>query len=294
MPTVSGEAMPCPTDEDIPDEIPSGPIKLARSDSLCILTKARTDINGSLIDIAPIALSYDGQDWEKASGSVATEILYGQEIGSYTEGNQLYLPALTDGSKYYLTSSSHTVSEDDEVARLLEQGTFGTTAGAIQAFKTAYTSYSQTSAEQWVKDQMGLPVTSHREFLRTRTNMRLTNPVWMGRNSHPCDAMSRWRTYAFSRKEGDDGVSNPQLFEAIYNATGSATDSYITIKLNGHVRTVVTSIAFKDGTPLQYGVTYEICNEPREYEGGDVKLEVNGVCKTVPNPLVHFYEDYCE
>lgn len=90
----------------------------------------------------------------------------------------------------------------------------------------------------------------------------------MARNSHPCDPLSRWRKYAFSRKEGDEGVNNAQLFEAVYNST---TDNYITIKLNGHVRTVVKSLAFEDGSDyqLEFNIVYEMCDEPEEYVDGE-------------------------
>ena len=59
---------------------------------------------------------------------------------------------------------------------------------------------------------------------------QLTNPVGIARNGHPCDPASRWRRFAFSKKEGENGVLSPQRFEATRQ---NLTSTYITIKLNG-------------------------------------------------------------
>ena len=80
------------------------------------------------------------------------------------------------------------------------------------------------------------------------------------------------------------------IFEASYN---SATDTYITIKLNGHVRTVVRSLAFFDeGSTLEFNKEYEMCRRPEEYEDGRFWLRMDdGSCAELHNPLVHFYPD---
>ena len=108
MPTVS-TITSCPSADSVPTEIPSGPVKLARSEFLCVLTKAVPDSNGALSLIAPVALSYDNGAWEKAAGEFAMKLLYGQEFGDYSDGSQITLPDLNNTGKYYLTSYSHTV-----------------------------------------------------------------------------------------------------------------------------------------------------------------------------------------
>ena len=253
MPTISSLTF-CPNEESIPTEIPSGPVMLARSNSLCILTKAVVaDSTGKLSSIAPVALSYDGRAWEKAAGEFAMKLLYGQDFSDYANsGSQITLPGLNDSGKYYLTSYNRTISEADKVARLLETGTFGTMTKDLASFPTL----TEATAKQWIIDQMNTNITSHREYFRKRANPRvrkhgsyfcprcssspietdlfrfhqLTNPVGIARNGHPCGVLSRWRNFAFSVKEGDSGVINPQRFEAKYN---NLTDSYITIMLNG-------------------------------------------------------------
>jgi hypothetical protein len=220
---------PNPNSTD-PTEIPDGLVKLARCSSLCLLTKAILDFNGTLSIIAPLALSYDGRPWEKAGGEYAMKLLYGQEFVDYPcEGSQLSLPHLNNTEKYYLTSYPHrTISEADKVARLLETATFGTTAAELASFD----SLTGDAAKRWILNQMSMNLTSHREYFRKRTNTRLNNPVRLGRNGHPCDPGSRWRTYAFSSREGnlDTGNSASQRFEAVKI---NPNDTYITIKLNG-------------------------------------------------------------
>jgi hypothetical protein len=282
MPTVS-TATSCPNELFTPVEIPSGPVMLARSSLLCILTKAIRDPNGTLSGIAPVALSYDGGVWEKAAGEFAFKLLNGQEIGDYSTGSQLTLPILNDTSKYYLTSYSHTISEADKVARLLETATFGTTAQDIASVGTL----TAESAKQWILMQMNMNLTSHREYFRKRTNPRLTNPVGIARSSHPCDPVSRWRRFAFSKKEGENGVISVPRFIANYN---NLTDTFVTIMMNGFVRTVVKPMAFV-GSKLEFNKEYLMCSRPEEYAGGWIALRMgdNSCQNMLPNPIVAFY-----
>jgi len=118
-PTVS-DATVCPEELLTPVEVPSGPIMLARSSTLCLLTKAVPDADGNLSNVAPVAMSYDDRDWEKSAGDFSLDLLYGQSFGDYGDGSHITLPELEAGSKYYLTSYEHSVSETDQVAGLLE------------------------------------------------------------------------------------------------------------------------------------------------------------------------------
>jgi hypothetical protein len=167
MPTVS-TITACPSADSVPTEIPSGSVKLARSEYLCVLTKA-VPINGTLSFIAPVALSYDNGAWEKAAGEFAMKLLYGQELGDYSDGSQLTLPDLNNTGNYYLTSYSHTVSETDKVARLLETATFGTTTTDLASFDNL----TADTAKEWIITQMKLNLTSHRRYFRNRANPRV-------------------------------------------------------------------------------------------------------------------------
>jgi hypothetical protein len=278
----------CPADDSSPTEIPSGPVMLARSSSLCVLTKAIPDAEGNLTSIAPVALSYDGGDWENAAGDFATALLRGQEFKGYASGSHITLPALGTDEKYYLTSYSHAASETDKLARLLESATFGTTAGDLQSWNKG--PVTTATAKAWIQEQIDLPVTSHRAFFRQRSNGRLTNPVRTGRSNHPCDDGSIWRIFAFSRKEGQHGVIQAQKFQADYNLT----DTYVTIRLNGHVRTVIKpDLAFDDSAyTFEYNREYDMCGAPENWAEGRIWLRMEDQsCQILYNPLVHFYGD---
>ena len=108
----------CPADLSTPASISSGTHKFGRSDTLCILTKAIPDAaDGSLSSVAPVALSYDSGDWDKAAGVFAMSLLYGLEFGNYPDGSQITLPALTGDEQYYLTSYARdNVSDTDKIA----------------------------------------------------------------------------------------------------------------------------------------------------------------------------------
>ena len=183
-PTVSA-ITPCPVTESTPSVTPAGPVMLARSDSLCILTKA-VNTNGTLSNIAPVALSYDGEGWEAAAGEFATTLLSGQVFGNYAVGSHITLPELGANEKYYLTTYSHSVSETDEVARLLETATFGTTPEDLATWNstTGGRRLTATTAKQWVEKEMAIPMTSHREFFRKRANPRVSKGMRAGLRFH--------------------------------------------------------------------------------------------------------------
>lgn len=171
MPT-SSDVMSCPNEESNSTEISSGSVMLARSNTLCVLTKATPKADGSLADIVPVALSYEDRPWEKAAGEYVALSLYGQEFGSYAEGSQMNLPALKLGEKYYLTSYSNEISsDDDKVARFLETATFGTTREGIASMGVL----SDDSFKQWIENQIAMKPTYHREYLRRRSNFRVRN-----------------------------------------------------------------------------------------------------------------------
>ena len=193
-PTVSPSSMPttstltsCPDEESTPTEIPSGAVMLKRSSTVCVLTKA-VPVNGTLTSVAPVAISYEDRLWEKAAGEFAMRLLYDQEFGDFSDRSHITLPA---GHQYYLTSYSHTASDDATVARFLETATFGTTAQDLANFGTL----TSDSFKTWIQSQISLPVTSHREFFRKRVNPRVSisstfcSSVFILSNKHTCFAL---------------------------------------------------------------------------------------------------------
>ena len=64
------------------------------------------------------------------------------------------------------------------------------------------------------------------------------------------------------------------------------------ITTTGHVRTVVTSLAFKVGSKyaLEWNKEYVMCGRPEEWIGGSIFLRMaDGSCQALPNPPVAFY-----
>ena len=171
MPTASSVTI-CPDSETAAISLPAGPIMLAKSNELCILTKAVEDSSGILSNVVPVARSYDGKSWEPSTGEIATRLLHGVNFGNYSIGTQLNLPELPAGEKYFLTSYSYNTNEQDKVARLFESATFGTMAKDLSAWDKGEVTTSSVS--EWIKDQIDKPMTSHREFFRRRVNPRVS------------------------------------------------------------------------------------------------------------------------
>jgi len=57
----------------------------------------------------------------------------------------------------------------------------------------------------WIETQMDVaqtPISSHREYFRKRLNPRLLELMKYGRSGpHACEGNSRWRNFAFTRKD---------------------------------------------------------------------------------------------
>lgn len=205
MPTLSTVTTCPPKGEYV--ELPAGPIMLERSSNLCIITKADVDSSGTRTEIAPVARSSNGGDWEKHAGEFAETLLYGKNFGDYSQGCQITLPELAPGQKYFIASYvdssagrrlTEVHEEQKAAARLMEQGTFGTTLADLDGWNKG--PVTKLSAADWVKEQMLLPVTSHREYFRERTN-----PRWVHLFHFDCKALSLpflLKTFCFLHRTG--------------------------------------------------------------------------------------------
>jgi hypothetical protein len=114
------------------------------------------------------------------------------------------LPELTDESFYQLTSFDTTVAakygSKDDIARLLEQTTFGPT---LEAAENMYHKPNVAIAfAQWIHEQQHqVPLTSHREVFRKQLNVRTDTASFYFSVTHPCQNGARYRRYSFSVKE---------------------------------------------------------------------------------------------
>lgn len=93
---------------------------ISASDGVCILTRRNISTQTQR---APLARSYSGYNWGQSSGVFAktgSGVLVDCSTPSGPECD-VTVPPLLDGMEYILESYTHTVSEEAEAARFLEQ-----------------------------------------------------------------------------------------------------------------------------------------------------------------------------
>jgi hypothetical protein len=148
----------------------------------------------------PVGRAYAGNTWEASSGEFSA-LSWSCTAAHCT----VDLPILPSGSKYRVTSfSPPEVFRDDghdEIARFLEQATFGITQSEVSYFDT---SNLLRSIGVWIKEQQDVvPITSHRAFFRKRSNARMETATRNGPVTHPCQKGTTYRRFAFSMKDSD-------------------------------------------------------------------------------------------
>jgi hypothetical protein len=176
-PPTSANVLSCPMDGTSKD-VTGIEFIISRSspNTLCTLTKV---INTNGVEkVVPLGRSYSSYDWEVSAGDVAGEIFKSGEFPCYEIGCQVHLPKLKSGERYELTTFSHSLSEKDEIARLLETATYGITDEDIRLIKLLPSNNGVIGKIfSWVQDQMDsniVPVSSHREFWRKGANPRVS------------------------------------------------------------------------------------------------------------------------
>jgi hypothetical protein len=171
---------------------PGQEVVLQRSDQLCTLWQ----VNPSINSIIPVGRSYLGHEWEGYSTTVLQPVSFDCDSSFCIA----ILPELSDGFFYELAAFDHRLPFRDEVARFLEQATFGPTREALDSFSGSFAG--------WVKDQQeNAPLTSHRAYFRERLYQPYDRPGVYGLVSHPCRRGSFYRKSAipslFARGWGD-------------------------------------------------------------------------------------------
>lgn len=220
---------------------------------LCILWKVKNKRK------QPVARSYQGYDWE----------LYGTDASSNSVacdgGNcTIAMPATGDNVRYELLSV--VVRPEDTPARFLEQATFGATRSALSTFPSKYT--------QWLRNQINtIPPTYHREYYRRRLNHRFEHATPQGIVSHPCQAGTRYRRYAFSDKDRNDQlqirtVGNTKVF-----------------LVDGQIRTILppdtTATLWDSADRVITDGVYTMCRKIDNYIGTAWRITHRGTCTTV-------------
>lgn len=122
---------------------------------------------------------------------------------------------------------------------------------------------SSNDFASWVEDQLALPIGSHREFYRSRTNPKFEFAYKVGATGpRPCELHSRWRRYAISSL---DGLSNRKTGWNKHLTVELIGGKYVW-KVDGQFRTVTTSSPIGrdrlgNEQPLVLGARYSIQHE---------------------------------
>jgi len=195
-------------------------------DVLCILVESTwiedgdptANTTGTFDHLKPVGRSYNGNDWEAAPGD------FSRIVFDCNGGCGVQLPRPSQDRVYVLRSFEygHELRPDDLVARFLERATFGPTKAEIQSF---------TSPESWMREQIAIAPTSHREFFRTRATDWFYY-TWQTGLLHagPCDVGSRYRSFAITRR---DKGSYLHIRKSPHDA------NKLILSVGGYVRTVV-------------------------------------------------------
>ena len=239
----------------------TGLIKLAKTvtpGTLCTLWTSQTSEDGNKSFYIPVGRSYDGNDWERAAGKYDT-LSWDCSAG---DGTCLVTLPDTDTQVYRLTSYLHTLTAEQTSARFFERASFGPTSGLLSV------ATNEANMASWIQTQFDTtvtPMTSHREYFRKRLNPRSLEVYKYGRSGpHPCDVNSRWRSFAFTRKDAVmstyDNTFWPMMLHnvTLETKTVNGNDKFLW-RYAGHVRTMLNARPMlSDGTAIPDGI-YDVC-----------------------------------
>lgn len=239
---VASQSFTCPTDEGFINFGSSGAIEfsISASNRLCTLVLVSAD----QASFKPVARSYHANDWEAVAGDFAT-LSFSCSSGSSCITT---LPAPASGTMYQLKSfiAPQLFREQvDEIARFLEQATFGPTRSSIATFEQQ-SNLPRAFANYILDQQTTVPLTSHRATFRRHLNARQETASLQNAVTHPCQKGTRYRRFAFS-------IKDRSKFLDITTVGGG---NYKALSVDGFVRTVVngpitsqwdSSLVFEDG-----------------------------------------------
>jgi hypothetical protein len=193
--------------------------------------------------LTPVARSYNKKNWEASAGAFSTKF----KVKKCRKTK--CVARFSAKGTYFLMTYNHSLpSFKEELSRLFMQTTFGPTKDMLNSW-----SYPEDmdGITAWVRDQMDLPPTIHREyFLKHADTISHNNTI---RDSgfavqHPCAPNSRWREFAFSFYD------NSQDFNV------QKVGSSFLISINGEPRTLVQSFQSNDDDVTYSGEgLYQFC-----------------------------------
>jgi hypothetical protein len=253
----------CPAEEGTQTQFrltaPTTSVSIAKSTGLCTLSTLAGD--GTYI---PIGRSYDSNDWELLGSSFAI-----QQVKSWTcSGGSSSCTVVLPGPYAYVLQKraiSTVIDSSAAAVRFLERASFGATP--LQARSTLdYASY--------IRDQVGVAPTYHRQFFRQRMNPRWDyhQPEFASVES-PCGtANTYWRRHILSIKD------RRKLIRA-----NLINGPFWSLTVDGHLRTVKQNLRFTPSDrALMNNTDHEFCSLHDEIRRGDFEVRVTtGQCTDV-------------
>ena len=215
------------------------------SDPNGFLQLRRTDITRTNGENPVVARSYNGYQWE----GVPDEDLPTINLDCTSWPGSC---AVLDAGTYTLESIAVpsellNTEADARWSRLMMQATFGTSKSGLDSVAATYGNDQQ----QWVLDQMALPVTSHRDHYRKRVNPRRQAASKIGSFFTPCEPGARYHRHVFNKL--DEG----RALLVHNNGAGQP----LTIRIDGDLRGEVPDWLgiLPSNTTVSWPLTYTIC-----------------------------------
>ena len=252
-------------------------LSVSDPETLCTLTRIQTSETGETTSIAPVARSYEGNNWEAVKGP------YNLDFSCENNRCTTFVP--DDPYSFYLTTyddKSQGLGVQERASRFLEQATFGPTMKSIASFGDDQDLNSKI--ENWIQDQVeNQPVTSHREYYRKRANTIVQSTRSTGAPLHACSPGARWQAYSFNQRDTQVEIQVDR----------TSDDSAYLLSINGIPRTEVTSLELEDSGQLASGKSFELCSKWSDLEsrvGGSMRIKKGGSCQEVlgGNPRLQF------
>jgi len=249
-------------------------VRLQQADvgQLCTLTRV-TDGTKSV----PVGRSYDGHDWERVAGPY-TSLQYSCD-GSHCE---VSIPDKLSDQEFHLTTFTANLPKRDEVARFLEQTTFGTKVKDLDDLGTELSQNTDLMPRftDWLYDQIHeTGPTSHRETFRRLTSPRMENAEKEGKQSNPCEVGATFRRASFTASDLRKNVHISKM------------DDRYALSVEGIIRTMVGELEFEGDTSFEYNsaTSYQICNVGKGWSRDasftiafDVfGIKYNGICEKI-------------
>ena len=262
--------------------VPSGTsivLEKAKSGQLCTLTLVTiTDGESSV----PVGRSYNGHDWQRVAGPFPS-LAY--SCNSNSDYCNVATPIVASSNQELrLTTFTRDLPKKDEVARFLEQVTFGTTREDLDSLNTSTDESTDLMPRfvDWIKGQYyHTDPTSHRAYYRKLVTAVYSIPGREGLQSNPCGWGSRWRSYAFTR--------NDKAKRVLITKVGNR---YTLGFIGVGPRTSVENIEFVSGTEFTYtgpASLYKVCGTS-EHLYGYFAIIYKGNCESIKggNPEISF------